>query len=212
MNAKEIFQNQVLEDVKSIVRELSQIQSFSGLLAHQQKIQSLYEKYIFLKQLSTSKYQQILDNKEIEGTIRDIPETKTEEKEFYDFQKQENIEKEEKIIQEEEKVKDTAIAGKKDEVERLEPLNIEIAKIKPVEREKKLSPIKLDFNDSIAFISQLFNGNKADMDAEFKVLNETHTIEDAKKWIEEMFIKYDWKNKEEFVERLSGLIVHRFES
>jgi hypothetical protein len=233
MNAKEIFQNQVLEDVKSIARELSQVQSFSGLLAQQQKIQNLYEKFIFLKQLNTSKYQQILDNEDVEGSVKNIFEEKTEVRDFHCFQNQEdggkskkeaveevigqwinkdkeialgNIKKEEKTIQEEEKAEEEI------KTEGLKPLNIEIAEIKTVEKEKKANPIKLDFNDSIAFISQLFNGSKADMDAEFKVLNETHTLEEARKWMEEMFTKYNWRDKQEFVERLSGLIVHRFES
>ncbi|MDR2123340.1 MAG: hypothetical protein LBP34_09495 [Flavobacteriaceae bacterium] len=338
MNTKEIFQNQVLEDIRAIARELSLIQNFSGLLAHQQKIQNLYEKYIFLKQLNTSKYQHFLGIAEVESVIKEFTDEKTEvqnppvsqEREntrekltetqaFHsetiaqtipdvdkenipeivheetvqnlpDSQEQKNTEEkltetqvfhsetiaqtipdvdkenipeivheeavqnlpdsqeqentEEKLaetqafhsetiaqiipddkenipetepvseVTQEEKTKDEEV---KEEIvvesERggLKPLGIEIAEIKPVEKERKLSPIKLDFNDSIAFISQLFHGSKATMDEEFRHLNETRTIEEAKKWMEEMFIKYNWKNKEEFVERLSGLIVNRFE-
>ena len=89
---------------------------------------------------------------------------------------------------------------------------IQIPDFKLFEKSKVLRPISLDFNDSIAFISQLFNGSKADMDAEFGILNQTRTIEEAKKWMEEMFVKYNWKNKGEYVERLSGLIVCRFGS
>ncbi|MDR1876135.1 MAG: hypothetical protein LBQ84_00780 [Flavobacteriaceae bacterium] len=212
MSAKEVFQNQVLEDIKAIARELSQIQSFSGLLAQQQKIQNLYEKFIFLKQLNTSKYQQILllDNTEAKEVTKDIPEVGTEAKDFHYVEKQGN--NEDKVEEITELREEEVLEKPHDKEEGLKPINIEIAEIKPVEREKKFNPIKLDFNDSIAFISQLFNGSKASMDAEFKFLNETHTMEEAKEWMEKMFIKYNWQNKEEFVERLSGLIVHRFES
>ena len=71
MNAKEIFQKEVLEEIKSIAAEISRVQSFSGLLSHQQKIQNLYEKFIFLKQLSTSKYQQILENLENKENVNE---------------------------------------------------------------------------------------------------------------------------------------------
>ncbi len=236
MDSKELFQNQVLHDIRTIAKELSQIQSFSGLLAHQQKIQNLYEKYIFLKQLNTNKYQQTLDDSEIETLVKEVFQKEPEQdnsnetqnqKIFEDIEKVKTEESPEVIINQwvqkdkeevteeiqktEEKITEEEQQEKVEEVKGLKPINIEIAQIKPVEKEKKLHPIKLDFNDSIAFISQLFNGNKSDMDAEFKALNETCSMEEAKGWMEEMFHKYNWENKEEFVERLSGLIINRFE-
>lgn len=224
MNAKEIFQKEVLEEIKSIAAEISRVQSFSGLLSHQQKIQNLYEKFIFLKQLSTSKYQQILENLENKENVN---EKKVEIRDFYHESKNEEIIEEvqekptlitEKI--ENNEVKEVAEKNiiEEDNREREENLTksdletIQIPDFKLFEKSKVLRPISLDFNDSIAFISQLFNGSKADMDAEFGILNQTKTIEEAKKWMEEMFVKYNWKNKGEYVERLSGLIVCRFGS
>lgn len=224
MNAKEIFQKEVLEEIKSIAAEISRVQSFSGLLSHQQKIQNLYEKFIFLKQLSTSKYQQILENLENKENVN---EKKVEIRDFYHESKNEETIEEvqekptlitEKI--ENNEVKEVAQKNiiEEDNREREENLTksdletIQIPDFKLFEKSKVLRPISLDFNDSIAFISQLFNGSKADMDAEFGILNQTRTIEEAKKWMEEMFVKYNWKNKGEYVERLSGLIVCRFGS
>lgn len=224
MNAKEIFQKEVLEEIKSIAAEISRVQSFSGLLSHQQKIQNLYEKFIFLKQLSTSKYQQILENLENKENVN---EKKIEIRDFYHKSKKEEIIEEvqekptlitEKI--ENNEVKEVAEKNiiEEDNREREENLTksdletIQIPDFKLFEKSKVLRPISLDFNDSIAFISQLFNGSKADMDAEFGILNQTRTIEEAKKWMEDMFVKYNWKNKGEYVERLSGLIVCRFGS
>ncbi|WP_295841004.1 hypothetical protein [uncultured Apibacter sp.] len=224
MNAKEIFQKEVLEEIKSIAAEISRVQSFSGLLSHQQKIQNLYEKFIFLKQLSTSKYQQILENLENKENVN---EKKVEIRDFYHESKNEETIEEvqekptlitEKI--ENNEVKEVAEKNiiEEDNREREENLTksdletIQIPDFKLFEKSKVLRPISLDFNDSIAFISQLFNGSKADMDAEFGILNQTRTIEEAKKWMEEMFVKYNWKNKGEYVERLSGLIVCRFGS
>lgn len=224
MNAKEIFQKEVLEEIKSIAVEISRVQSFSGLLSHQQKIQNLYEKFIFLKQLSTSKYQQILENLENKENVN---EKKVEIRDFYHESKNEETIEEvqekptlitEKI--ENNEVKEVAEKNiiEEDNREREENLTksdletIQIPDFKLFEKSKVLRPISLDFNDSIAFISQLFNGSKADMDAEFGILNQTRTIEEAKKWMEEMFVKYNWKNKGEYVERLSGLIVCRFGS
>ncbi len=231
MDSKEALQNQILQDIKAIAKELSQVQSFPGLLAHQQKIQALYEKYIFIKQLNTNKYQQILHDPVIEDAVKNLCENKPESKDLYEIPEQKEAENntkplKEKDVEEEiidkwvekdkkeitQEIQETENETKKEETRGLKPLKIEIAEIKPVEKEKKLSPVNLDFNDSIAFISQLFNGNKADMDAEFQVLNNTRSLEEAKKWMEEMFHKYNWKNKAEFVERLSELIVNRFES
>jgi hypothetical protein len=232
MNVKEIFQKEVLEEIKSIAGEISHVQSFSGLLSHQQKIQSLYEKFIFLKQLSTSKYQQILENaenneriKEKKVEVRDFYEmTKVEvSKEFENITSTKNENVESNVRTQEEAVENipkeeldiTSKEEKKSEEENLERkdfLNIQISEINPHEKNRILRPVNLDFNDSIAFISQLFKGSKSDMDAEFTHLNQTQSIEEAKKWMEEMFVKYNWKNKEEYVERLSGLIVHRFDS
>lgn len=231
MNAKEIFQKEVLEEIKSIAGEISRVQSFSGLLSHQQKIQNLYEKFIFLKQLSTSKYQQILENLESNGKVQ---EKKVEVRDFYETDKEsasevsdpiESINKdnvENNVITEEQKVDDPFVEAvdtteemrksEEENLKKMDSLNIHIAEIKPQEKNRIVRPINLDFNDSIAFISQLFKGSKSDMDNEFAQLNQTQTIEEAKRWMEEMFVKYNWKNKEEYVERLSGLIVHRFDS
>ena len=224
MNAKEIFQKEVLEEIKSIAAEISRVQSFSGLLSHQQKIQNLYEKFIFLKQLSTSKYQQILENLENKENVN---EKKIEIRDFYhESKKEETIEEvQEKPTLITEKIENNEVKEvaekniiEEDNREREENLTksdletIQIPDFKLFEKSKVLRPISLDFNDSIAFISQLFNGSKADMDAEFGILNQTKTIEEAKKWMEEMFVKYNWKNKGEYVERLSGLIVCRFGS
>lgn len=250
MDAKELFQNQVLEDIKAIAEELSRIQSFSGLLAHQQKIQNLYEKYIFLKQFNNSKYQYALDDSEINEIMNEVSrgdsftdksfddtaliqgleelEDLEEEIQLQNIQSNDNDQEDMNPVIEETleavQLKDTeGEAAEKEEngfeeedkeearKEKLSPLNIEIAEIKPTVKDKKLTPVILDFNDSIAFISQLFNGSKTDMDKEFEELNKTHTLEEAKKWVEDMFHKYDWRDKEEYVERLSALIVRRFE-
>lgn len=226
MNNQEQFQNEVLKDFKYLIKELSEIKTFSGLMMHQQKIQNLYEKYIFLKQLNNLKYQQIL-----EPVSSQLPELQNKDSAVLSSVNETDIpeivnpvaEKEEVVEPEEESNKDFQLpqdtqgipetpSENSENVEKLTPLHIEIAEIKPREKKRKgLEPIHLDFNDSIAFISQLFNGSKADMDKELAVLNNTQTIDEAKKWMEEMFHAYNWKNKEEFVERLSGLIINRFE-
>ncbi|WP_128330274.1 hypothetical protein [Apibacter sp. HY039] len=224
MESKELFQKQVLEDIKAIAKDLSMVHSFSGLLAHQQKIQNLYEKYIFLKQLHTSRYEHFM-----EGTV--LPEMEknnvkeaiaVDKRDFQEMQPVEEVSKiteasaekiiagaELKVLEDE---KPAEVNEAKPAKESLKPLGIQIAEVKPVEKDRKLNPVKLDFNDSIAFISQLFGGNKSYMDAEFVLLNETRSMVEAKKWMEEMFHKYNWRDKEEYVERLSALIVHRFES
>lgn len=235
MNNQEQFQNEVLKDFKYLIKELSEIKTFSGLMMHQQKIQNLYEKYIFLKQLNNLKYQQILEPVSSQSPVPselqnedsavlpsvneiDIPEIVNpvaEKEEIIEPEEKSNEEESNKDFQLPQDAKDTQETSaeniESEDEEKLTPLHIKIAEIKPHEKKKNLEPIHLDFNDSIAFISQLFNGSKADMDKELAVLNNTQTIEEAKKWMEEMFHTYNWKNKEEFVERLSGLIINRFE-
>ncbi|TWP29917.1 hypothetical protein ETU09_02740 [Apibacter muscae] len=236
MNARESFQKEILEEIKLIAKELSNIQNLYGLLTYQQKIQNLYEKFIFLKQLNTSKYQQILENHS------EVAPKTEEPRDFYS-----NVVNEppiEPVISTTETPKDSVVVEETEpnltptteelvsssdesvfKTNKLKPLDIEIADIAPlINKDEKtysenlsaskinLPPVSPSFGDSITFISQLFKGSKAAMDNEFKLLNQTQSLEEAKKWIEQMFVKYDWKNKGLHVERLSQLIVERFNS
>ncbi|MDR3272427.1 MAG: hypothetical protein LBT29_02945 [Flavobacteriaceae bacterium] len=249
MEINEQFQKEVFEDFKLLINDLSKIRNFSGLLVHQQKIQNMYEKYIFLKQMNTFKYQQVIHREIVEQAeipekdfIPEIqpeisqPEPETppileeeEEKVDVEAENAEDSEIPEKdfvpeiqpeisqseletppILEEEEKVNVETENVESEEVGQPH-FSIDAEKIEFEKEKLNLSPVQPDLNDSIDFISRLFKGKKSVMDEELEKLNETQNLAEARAWTEEMFHKYQWKGREEYVERLSGLILKRFE-
>lgn len=234
MSNKNTLQNEVFLEFKQLAEQIGKTQSFPGLLMQQQKIQELYEKFIFLKQLQSSKIEHFMQEiNEVKPAANTVSEPAAVQRDFSEVSEKINdpepeISEKTTVISTEEKKEEIKIdeVSKPEEThKKLSVKGIEIAEYKPKEpkenpsEEQKtntenidihLNPIKLDFNDSIAFISQLFEGSKAKMDEEIKKLNETKSISDSKNWIEEMFHKYQWQDKQEYVERLSELILNRF--
>lgn len=78
--------------------------------------------------------------------------------------------------------------------------------------EKKFIPkIQLDFNDRIAFLNQLFDGDSESMDLVFKTLNHMETFSDSRSYLHDLKSEMNWHDQEEFLERLEELIAKRFD-
>lgn len=71
--------------------------------------------------------------------------------------------------------------------------------------------IQVGLNDRIAFVNHLFDGSQQDFNRVVSQLNSFKTEEEAKNFINE-FVKpdYDWSAKDEFEQRLIGLIERKF--
>jgi len=71
--------------------------------------------------------------------------------------------------------------------------------------------LQIGLNDRIAFVKHLFDGSQEDFNRVVSQLNTFNTENEAKKFISK-FVKpdYDWKDKQEFEERLLTLIERKF--
>jgi len=71
--------------------------------------------------------------------------------------------------------------------------------------------LQIGLNDRIAFVNQLFDGSQEDFNRVVSQLNTFNTEDEAKKFLFK-FVKpdYDWKDKQEFEERLVILIERKF--
>ena len=223
MDINEQFQKEVFEDFKLLIQDLSKIQNFSGFLVHHQEIQNLYEKYIFLKQINTFKYQQFFNKEVIEQAEEvevlkkelapEAPQNEAKAEVQIDAPVETQIEPEIQPSSEEEKAEAKTETAKQEQINDDSYFFAEVEKIlsEKDENESNLPPVQMDVQDSIDFISRLFNGDKDAMDKEMKRLDETDNLDEVRTWMEEMFHKYNWKGREEYIERLSGLILKRFE-
>lgn len=71
--------------------------------------------------------------------------------------------------------------------------------------------IQVGLNDRIAFVKHLFNHSQEDFNRVLSQLNTMKTEKEAKNFINKMIKPdYDWSGKEDFEERLMGLIERRF--
>ena len=71
--------------------------------------------------------------------------------------------------------------------------------------------IQVGLNDRIAFVKHLFNHSQADFNRVLSQLNSIESEKEAKKFINKMVKPdYDWSGKEEYEERLIGLIERKF--
>lgn len=71
--------------------------------------------------------------------------------------------------------------------------------------------IQVGLNDRIAFVKHLFNHSQEDFNRVLSQLNTMKTEKEAKNFINKMVKPdYDWSGKEDFEERLMGLVERRF--
>ena len=212
--------NDLLLEINKLGEELSKIKTETGLLMHQHKIQSVYEKFIFFKTLQNEKLNlsnfrrepgqesfDYLNETETQESLTEIKpkEIKQEPIQVAEIEPNITFEVEPKInsIQETEKEKITEIILEKIE----EPKKIN--KIILAEPKKNLPKIQLTLNDRIAFIAQLF-GEAEKCTAAVEALNHLDNKEDSLKLFSELNEKFNWKNKTEFSDRLKELIENRF--
>ncbi|MCB9202355.1 MAG: hypothetical protein H6604_04810 [Flavobacteriales bacterium] len=182
-------------EINKIGEELAKIESPTGLLMQQNRIQELYEKFIYFKV-----------SQENIGRISEKPK----EKEI-------KIEQEKPINKEipikvEEKIEEIPAKKIEEEVKTESIIENDI-KEKPihiVESSKNLTNIQLSLNDRIAFITKLFNGESEKCTAAIEAFNKLKTKNDSMVLFNELSAKFDWNGKEEFSDRLKELIDNRF--
>jgi|GEM_PF-1551723 len=66
--------------------------------------------------------------------------------------------------------------------------------------------IKLDLNDKFAFSKKLFGGNNEEMDKVLNQLRTSKTLTEAKEYLSEIYHEKQWKNVDEYAQRLWQLV------
>lgn len=79
-----------------------------------------------------------------------------------------------------------------------------------MEASKKRPDFKMDFNDKIAFTKLLFAGNEAELKKTVDQLNSYEHLEGAKQFLSEVYYKKDWRNVDEYAQRLWTLVENKF--
>ncbi len=87
---------------------------------------------------------------------------------------------------------------------------------KPLEKKRSVNEqfvghIKLGLNDRLAFVKHLFGGSQEDLNRVLSQLNTFDSYEEAEHFLAEMVKPdYDWRDKEEYEERLQELVKAKF--
>jgi len=100
----------------------------------------------------------------------------------------------------------------KNDKELFEPQSIKEEKLKSLNDKLGDKELKIDLNNRLAFVKHLFNGNMEDYNRVLSQLNTIDTEERSISFIKNM-VKPDynnWDGKDEYEERLMGLIERRF--
>lgn len=70
---------------------------------------------------------------------------------------------------------------------------------------------KLDLNDRIAFTKTLFDGSQAELNHTVNALNEFKTLDEAKRYLSEVYYQRNWKKADEYAQRLWLLVENKFQ-
>jgi hypothetical protein len=114
------------------------------------------------------------------------------------------------------KIEEHATPTLEDELQDTLPVDVMADLFQKVEPQKTVndvlqSTIKIDLNDRIAFVNNLFDGDQADFNRVISQLNTFKTEKEAKSFINKMVKPdYDWSDKEEYETRLMEIIERRF--
>lgn len=79
-----------------------------------------------------------------------------------------------------------------------------------MEATKKRPEFRIDFNDKIAFTKLLFGGDEAELKKMVEQLNSYEHLEDARQFLSEVYYKKDWRNVDEYAQRLWTLVENKF--
>lgn len=69
---------------------------------------------------------------------------------------------------------------------------------------------KLDLNDRIAFTQKLFDGSQSDLNQAVQTLNSFRTVEQAQRYLSDLYYERNWQHAEEYAQRLWSLVENKF--
>lgn len=186
-------QKELTAEIKKIASEIAKTDSFIGLIANELKIRELHEKLLILKFME----RQRLDFNDFEQPLPpEIEEAETEKPEAEELAPSSKKEVETTVIQDK---KEVALTMEEDDFDDF------------LKSEKQLPEIQIDFNDRMAFLNQLFDGDTASYDLMIEALHRIDSPSSSQKYLSELKKEMHWTDKEEYLNRLEILVLKRFE-
>lgn len=79
-----------------------------------------------------------------------------------------------------------------------------------MEAEKQKPAFRLDLNDRVAFTKHLFNSDAEMLDYTIDRLNSFKKLEEAKEFLSELYYQNNWKNQDDYAQRLWSLVENKF--
>ena len=79
-----------------------------------------------------------------------------------------------------------------------------------MEAEKMKPEFKLDLNDRVAFTKVLFKGDENELKHTIDKLNSFKDIEDARKYLSDIYYEKEWNKADEYAQRLWSLVENKF--
>lgn len=79
-----------------------------------------------------------------------------------------------------------------------------------MEAAKQKPQFKLDLNDRVAFTKVLFHGDEAELKKTIDQLNSYDDLEEARKYLSEIYYEKNWKKSDEYAQRLWSLVENKF--
>lgn len=226
------LKTELVQDIKELATALQTCETFSGVLSYENKLKSLYEKFVLLKfleqkNLSPEVLPQFAETTELAAQIKESETKPTPvatsqvERELIAKEPSQNstaeIEEEEEkpvfydfkthqVLREEEK---TVVADFSQEDDEPEETPQNTPNNSPI---YNIPPMVLDFNDRIGFLNQLFLGDDEFMESTLDILNRISDPNSTQMYLndleQEMHLDED---KREYFERLKELALKRFE-
>ncbi len=221
------MREKVTEQIRQLAEELLEPNHLNDPVQLKLRLRELYEKAVLLEYLQKETPVQVIQKTEevheimtvsIETTKEEIVITEVERSEISEITREEEeellpifIPKFDAVIEDFTLKKEFEDAFSLDEAEKL--LEAKPIQQKQVSLHDKLSSntIQVGLNDRIAFVNNLFNFSQSDFNKVLYFLNDCKTKEEAIQYVNyNLKPKYNWKGKEDLVERLMALIDRKF--
>lgn len=221
------MREKVTEQIRQLAEELLEPNHLNDPVQLKLRLRELYEKAVLLEYLQKETPVQVIQKMEevheimtvsIETTKEEILITAVERSEISEITREEEeellpifIPKFDAVIEDFTLKKEFEDAFSLDEAEKL--LEAKPVQQKQVSLHDKLSSntIQVGLNDRIAFVNNLFNFSQSDFNKVLYFLNDCKTKEEAIQYVNyNLKPKYNWKGKEDLVERLMALIDRKF--
>jgi len=226
----------IFKEIRMLLKDLSKSESCEEFLSKENEINTLYQKFSFLKisrnfgvsptenaplelsenqQTNRTSEIQFAENSELANKVSEKTTKETETQIFSHISETEEEHHEKKFKLAHIRglnVEKTLFDDDSQENEEKQPeiSDTEHRKNNDSEIHKPKSELKLDLNDRIAFSQHLFAGSQSALNEVITKLNSYNDLEKAKEYLSELYYEKHWEKVDAYAQRLWILVENRF--